>query len=138
YGCNMIYRASAIGETRFDERLPLYGWQEDVDFAAQIHKRGRIVRSQAFAGVHRGVKSGRLGGLRLGYSQIANPVYLARKGTMGLSHAGLLMMCNFVANHAKALRPEPWVDRKGRLRGNWLALWHLMTGQIDPCRVLEM
>lgn len=31
YGCNMAFRASAIGSTRFDENLPLYGWQEDVD-----------------------------------------------------------------------------------------------------------
>src|SRR5690606_24538213 len=28
YGCNMSIRAEAIEDLRFDERLPLYGWQE--------------------------------------------------------------------------------------------------------------
>ena len=32
YGCNMAFRSSGIGSSRFDERLPLYGWQEDLDF----------------------------------------------------------------------------------------------------------
>ncbi|AZO77314.1 hypothetical protein B5U98_17255 [Bosea sp. Tri-39] len=38
--------------------------------------------STALRGVHRAVKRGRTSGLRVGYSQIANTVYLARKGTM--------------------------------------------------------
>ena len=28
---------------RFDEALPLYGWQEDIDFTTQIGRRGRLV-----------------------------------------------------------------------------------------------
>lgn len=36
YGCNMAYRMAAVGETRFDPELPLYGWQEDIDFAARL------------------------------------------------------------------------------------------------------
>ena len=36
YGCNMVFRASAISDIRFDENLPLYSWQEDVDFAARV------------------------------------------------------------------------------------------------------
>jgi hypothetical protein len=32
YGCNMAIRLSAAVGLRFDEKLPLYGWQEDVDF----------------------------------------------------------------------------------------------------------
>src|SRR5690606_28448217 len=40
YGCNMAFRCSSIGDLRFDERLPLYAWQEDVDFSTQIARRG--------------------------------------------------------------------------------------------------
>src|SRR5262245_31652696 len=32
YGCNMSMRAKLVGSLRFDERLVLYGWQEDIDF----------------------------------------------------------------------------------------------------------
>ena len=99
YGCNMAFRVSAIGETRFDERLLYYGWLEDTDFSNQLLKQGRLVLTNAFAGVHCGVKSARSPGLRLGYSQIANPIYLGRKGTLPWGHAIKLMTRNIIANH---------------------------------------
>src|SRR4051812_21403560 len=34
YGCNMAFRVSALAGQRFDERLVLYGWQEDRDYGA--------------------------------------------------------------------------------------------------------
>lgn len=137
YGCNMAYRMSAIGDNRFDERLPLYGWQEDIDFAARI--TGDRVKTDAFAGVHRGAKSGReTAGHRLGYSQIANPWYLWRKGTMSARFAGKLAVRNLLANHAKMLRPEPWIDRRARARGNRLAIGDILTGSSDPERILDL
>jgi hypothetical protein len=138
YGCNMAFRVSAMGRVAFDERLPLYGWQEDVDFAGQIRHFGRVVKTNAFAGVHRGVSNGRTSGLPLGFSQIVNPIYLVRKGTMRWQHAASLMCGNLVANHAKALRPEPHIDRAGRARGNWLGLAHIFSGKLDPSRMLEL
>jgi GT2 family glycosyltransferase len=114
YGCNMAFRASAIGAERFDERLPLYAWQEDIDFAARVGKNGAIVRTNAFYGVHQGVKGARLSGLRLGYSQVVNPLYLIRKGTMAAGEALPLIIKNVMKNHARALFPEPWIDRLGR------------------------
>ncbi|MET0251907.1 MAG: glycosyltransferase [Novosphingobium sp.] len=138
YGCNMVYRATAIGSIRFDERLPLYAWQEDIDFAVQVGAHGRIVKSNAFAGVHLGVKSARNSGLRFGYSQIANPLYLLRKGTMSLGFALKLMARNLASNHARSLRPEPWVDRAGRLRGNWLGIADALRGRADPQRIMDL
>jgi hypothetical protein len=138
YGCNMAFRAAAIGAARFDERLPLYGWQEDIDFAAQLLPRGRLARTRAFAGVHCGLKGGRTSGLRLGYSQVANPLYLARKGTMRPGYSLRLIARNLVANHARALAQEPWVDRRGRLRGNWLALRDAALGRAAPENILRL
>lgn len=140
YGCNMAYRTSAIGHVRFDVNLPLYAWQEDVDFAAALRKAsgGRIVKSPVFAGVHRGAKSGRTSGTKLGYSQIANPVYLMRKGTMRGGFGRRLMWRNFIANHVRALWPEPWVDRWGRVKGNWMGLRDWATRRLSPERILEM
>lgn len=138
YGCNMVYRASMIGDTRFDESLPLYAWQEDVDFAAQLLPLGRLVQSNAFAGVHRGVKGGRTSGVKLGYSQVANPLYLMKKGTMRSGFGWQLMLRNIAANHVKTLKPEPWVDRWGRVKGNWLGIIHLLTGRLSPEHILKI
>jgi GT2 family glycosyltransferase len=135
YGCNMIYRVAAIGDTRFDERLKLYGWQEDIDFAVKLSRHGRTVKSKAFAGVHQGVKGARTSGFRFGYSQVINPLYLMRKGTMSRKFALRLMLVNLLANHVRVFRPEPWVDRRGRLRGNWLGLWDAVNGRLTPERI---
>jgi GT2 family glycosyltransferase len=138
YGCNMAFRSTAIAETRFDENLPLYGWQEDIDFAARLLPRGRLVKTYGFAGVHRGVKGARTSGIKFGYSQIINPLYLVGKKTMSAPYAARLILRNIGLNHIRLLRPEPWVDRWGRVRGNWLGLWHVLTGRIDPRLVLEL
>jgi hypothetical protein len=138
YGCNMVYRNSAIGAERFDENLPLYAWQEDIDFAARVGTRGRLVLTDAFAGVHQGVKGARLAGVRLGYSQIANPIYLMRKGTLGKVEGTKLIVRNMLMNHARALLPEPWVDRLGRCKGNWLGIFDLIRRKDRPDRVLSI
>jgi GT2 family glycosyltransferase len=138
YGCNMAFRASAIGPIRFDEALPLYGWQEDIDFAAQLLPRGRLVKTTAFYGVHRGVKGARTSGLRFGYSQVVNPIYLSRKGTMRAGYALKIVTKNVLANHLRLLNPEPWVDRVGRVRGNWLAFRDVLVGKGHPCRILNV
>jgi GT2 family glycosyltransferase len=132
YGCNMAFRMSAVQELRFDEKLPLYAWQEDVDFAGQLIAKGRIVKTNAFCGVHRGVTRGRTPGLALGFSQIVNPIYLVKKGTMRPAKALKLMAKNFLANHLKAVRPEAFIDRAGRMHGNWIGLRHLLSGKSDP------
>jgi GT2 family glycosyltransferase len=140
YGCNMAIRLRPVHAhgIRFDEALPLYGWQEDIDFSRQLAPYGEIVKSDALAGVHLGVKSGRSPGVRFGYSQLANPIYLVRKGTMSCRFAALTMTRNLIANVVRFPRPEPYVDRRGRLRGNLLALGDLMRGRLDPMRIMEL
>ncbi|WP_404933484.1 glycosyltransferase family 2 protein [Nitratireductor sp. L15S-10] len=137
YGCNMAVRLSTVRGygLRFDENLPLYGWLEDVDFSRQLARHGRIVSSERLHGVHLGTKSGRTSGLRLGYSQIANPVYLMSKKTMSPRHAAPQIMRNLVANAVKFIRPEPWVDRRGRLLGNMRAVGDLVRGRLSPRNV---
>lgn len=138
YGCNMSVRAHHIGDIRFDERLPLYGWQEDIDFTSQIRRHGRVVGLTSLIGVHLGAKSGRSSGERLGYSQVVNPIYLVKKGTMPARFAANLVGRNVAANLAKCLWPEPHVDRRGRLKGNLLAAYHLLTGRIEPEHILKL
>jgi len=140
YGCNMAFRMQYVRDNRlkFDENLPLYGWQEDIDFSLQMAPFGRLVKSDLLMGVHLGVKAGRTSGVRLGYSQIANPVYLSKKGTMSWQHARKLISKNIAANLARSIYPEPWIDRHGRLKGNLLAIIDLLRGKASPARILQL
>ncbi len=140
YGCNMAVRMAPVRQhrIRFDERLPLYGWLEDVDFSRQLAAHGDIVKCNRLEGVHLGTKrSGRSPGKRLGYSQVANRIYIMRKGHMTPRQAFEGNFRNILANLVKSLRPEPWVDRRGRLAGNFLAVWDWLRGQVDPERILQ-
>jgi len=135
YGCNMTYRCSALKGVKFDERLKLYGWQEDIDFAVQVGRKGRIVQTHSFAGIHLGVKGARTSGIKLGYSQIINPIYLNKKGTMRAGFALSLIIRNVLANHLRAFWPEPWIDRMGRVKGNWIGMMDYLRGRITPERI---
>jgi GT2 family glycosyltransferase len=137
YGCNMAFRAASIGEVRFDERLALYGWQEDLDFCGALRGRGRIVWTNRVWGVHLGTKRGKGSELRLGYSQIINPAYIVSKGNMSFGYAFRLAAKNFLANLIKSIKPESYVDRRGRLRGNLIGIAHLITGRLTPEYILE-
>lgn len=138
YGCNMALRMDHVGALRFDEALPLYGWQEDIDFTTRLSLHGRLISTGLVSGVHLGVKGGRTSGRRLGYSQVANIVYLRRKGTMPAPLGRKLLWRNVVANLMRAPFPEPHVDRLGRLRGNALAFLDLWRGRLDPRKIESM
>lgn len=137
-GCNMAFRYSAIRALRFDERLPAYAWLEDADFRGQVTRHGRFLRSDALWGVHLGHKPGRSRGIQLGYSQIANAAYLARKGTVPARYLALTAARNVASNALRALRPEPFIDRRGRLKGNLIAIGDWFNGHLAPERILEL
>jgi GT2 family glycosyltransferase len=139
YGCNMAVRRklAMAHDIRFDENLPLYGWWEDIDFSRRLMPYGAVMRSFGLRGVHLGSKNGRTSGKKLGYSQVANVIYMARKGSISMGVALRQIARNMSANHVKALKPEPWVDRIGRIQGNWKAIGDLITGRLDPRRILE-
>ncbi len=140
YGCNMAVRLEPVRThgLRFDENLPLYGWAEDVDFSRQLAAYGRIVKNWRMTGVHLGIKGGRTSGVRFGYSQIANPYYLWRKGTTRGGGALSQLVRNVLINIIKSIRPEPWIDRRGRALGNLLGLADFFRGRLDPRRILNL
>ncbi|MEZ5701004.1 MAG: hypothetical protein R3E42_02130 [Burkholderiaceae bacterium] len=69
---------------------------------------------------------------------MCNPVYLLTKRTLPPRIAIKMMLRNFAANHVKLFHAEPWIDRRGRAAGNWLALRDMLFGRIDPQRILEL
>lgn len=137
YGCNMAVRLDVVRRhgARFDEAMRYYGWYEDIDFTRQVGRHGRIMTLPAARGVHLGVKAGRGSGVRLGYAQVMNPIHLARKGTLHWNRALRSLGRHIAKNLVRAAWPEAWIDRKGRLRGNLIALGDVLRGRVDPAGV---
>jgi GT2 family glycosyltransferase len=140
YGCDMALRLATLRAhaLRFDERLPLYGWFEDVDLTYRLRRHGRVVRDDSMRGVHLGTKQGRTPGRRLGYSQVANPLHLMRTGGCPPGKALSFIARNLAMNLLRAPFPEPWADRRGRLAGNLLALGDLLRFRLDPGRIVAL
>ena len=140
YGCNMAIRLAPVLKDGllFDEKLPLYGWLEDTDFTRRLAPYGRIVQASALQGVHLATKKGRSTGVRLGYSQVANPIYMVRKGSVNRRYAYAQLGRNLAKNVVRSFWPEPWVDRRGRLKGNLLGLLDLAFSRLDPTRIVSL
>jgi GT2 family glycosyltransferase len=139
YGCHMSARTSVFETFRFDERLPLYAFAEDLDFGLACARQGRLVVIENCRMVHLGTSSGRLPGARLGFSQVMNPIYLWHKGALTSNYRMARYVLKFFAANAvhaclSGLKP----DRLGRLRGNFLALRSALRGRVMPEDVLEM
>lgn len=138
YGCNMAVRAKYLKRLHFDERLPLYGWLEDSDFSAQLASFGPLLRSDRLVGVHLGTKSGRISGIRFGYSQVANNLYLMRKGTLSLNLGWKLAVRAFLGNMIRTFIGVHEIDYAGRFRGNVMALIDIVRFRSRPERILEL
>jgi GT2 family glycosyltransferase len=139
YGCNFAYRIGSAPDVRFDDRLPLYSWLEDHDFARQLGRHGLLAEVDDCVIVHRAAASGgRQQHTRLGYSQVANPLYLWRKGSFPAWLAARELL-RPVAKNLTHARPGPdsgW--RRERLRGNLLALGDVARGRLTLERVRDL
>lgn len=139
YGCCMSFRHSVFNHIRFDERLPLYSWLEDSDIGIRAQKYGKCGVCMDARLIHLGVTSGRVSGLKFGFSQIMNPVYLASTGVLDWKEVlRIHIMKVLAANIIGLLRFDRQVDRMGRLHGNFLALGMWAKGKIEPERILTL
>ncbi|MFT3860521.1 glycosyltransferase family 2 protein [Micropruina sp.] len=139
YGCNFAFRLAAVPDMRFDERLPLYSWLEDHDFARRLMRRGELAKVDDCVIVHRGAGSGgRTNHVRLGYSQVMNPIYLHRKGSFPLWLMMLETVPRTMKNVVRAVFGSEKEWRRARVRGNLLALGDALIGRITPERITEL
>jgi GT2 family glycosyltransferase len=141
-GQNIFVRSQVFEKVLFDENLPLYGWLEDLDFATNILRYGRIIMNTETCWAHIGTPGGRTTGLRFGYSQVVNPLYLWRKnGKPGLSRVIFGHWLRYLAyNYRRELIKHPGdrSDRSGRFTGNLIALRHVLAGKVDPTYILQV
>jgi GT2 family glycosyltransferase len=139
YGCNFVVRFSGAPDLRFDERLPLYSWLEDHDFARRLLRHGRLAMVHDCVIVHRAAASGgRQAHLKLGYSQVMNPVYLHRKGSFPLWLVGQQVFRPVAKNVALSVAGPSASWRRERLRGNGTAVHDIVRGRITPERIVDL
>jgi GT2 family glycosyltransferase len=141
-GCNIYVRSEILLTERFDERLPLYGWLEDRDFAWRCARHGKLVRNQSALIAHLATRSGRTPDVRYGYTKIANPFYMWRKSVIP-SLAELIFMFwmkTTLANIIRAIMPKQPQnpDYKMRLMGNLMAYRDLILFRLDPRNILSI
>lgn len=145
YACGASVRWAIARDIRFDERLPLYSWLEDRDYAIRLTA---VSPGHYFANavdavfVHRAVGSGgRSNHRRLGYSQVSNPIWLHEKGSFSLRLMIRFVIRSFAGNLVFGLFPVR--GRSGRLRrlqGNLQALGDVVRsgGRATPERAVEI
>lgn len=142
YGCNFAIRWGILHTLRFDERLPLYSWLEDLDYACRARHFGRLSRLEGAILVHRGSNSGgRTAHRRLGYSQVANPWWLAEKGSFSFHIAAGQLLRPLVKNALLSAIPAGrFRDRRQRFGGNVRAIHDLIRsgGHAFPERIREI
>jgi glycosyltransferase involved in cell wall biosynthesis len=138
YGCNMAYRAKAIERFTFDERLVLHGWLEDRDFAFRAGTGARMIWTDAVWGVHLGTRQERPPGFRFGYSQVVNPWYLMKKGSMTIFDVYLSIFRGLAGNALGIFFPNSHIDRWGRLKGNIIGIKDIIFGRWAPEKVAEL
>lgn len=139
YGCNFVVRISCAPGLRFDERLPLYSWLEDHDFARRLMRVGMLAEVDDCVIVHRAASSGgRQAHRRLGYSQVMNPVYLARKGSFPVWLAAQQIFRPLAKNVLLSAAGPSKAWRRERLRGNGTAARDIVRGRITPERVADL
>lgn len=131
YGCNMTFRRDAMVTERFDERLSLYGWLEDLDFSRAVAKHGPLAIVNNLLIAHLQSTSGRMNHRRFGFAQVMNPWYLWRKGCITQRELWMTHLLRGIGANITKLPTNPR-DRLSRLRGNLLALAMIARGRVEP------
>jgi GT2 family glycosyltransferase len=139
YGCAMNIRRHWLKVEQFDERLPLYALGEDCEMGFRLSRHGSVGGSGSCLVAHLAVRSGRMSEVGVGYAQIINPLYFAAKGigfprmaTYWQKMVKMPLVNLFFWRFPFLDKNRSLADRKGRFRGNLLALRDVARGRIEP------
>jgi GT2 family glycosyltransferase len=145
YGCAMNIRRRLLDLEQFDENLPLYALGEDCEMGFRLSRHGSVGGSGSCLVVHLAVRSGRISEVGVGYAQIINPLYFSCKGIGFPKFATYwqklvkMPMVNLIFWLIPSFdQKSSFVDRKGRFRGNILALSDVAKGKIEPMNLLNV
>ncbi len=134
-GSRMSCRGSLLGRVRFDERLPLYGYQEDFDFSMECAQYGKLVLNNRCLMVHMETTSGRMGSRRRGYSEVVNPIYIWSKGR-GVKLKRIL--AGSIKRTLKNIIRCTHSDGRRRFAGNMIGWAMILRGKLEPEYITEL
>ncbi len=140
YGADKTARREILEKVPFDERLRLYSFMEDMDFARRCAKLGRIGTVDACRAVHLATSPGRTSERRRGFIQIMNPAYVRRKNLISAREFWVGYVFIFLRNNSLGmfLISGQRLLRQKRLGGNLRAMWCVVRGRIEPELVGEI
>jgi glycosyltransferase involved in cell wall biosynthesis len=140
YGCLLFVRRILLEKETFDERLSGYSFLEDVDFARRGMRHGQVGHFSGAVYVHLRIGSGRVNDRQFGYTQMVNPFYLYRKGSLHFRELGQCWFSGLASNVVFSFLGQFWgrvpTDYRRRLTGNLKGLWELLLGKAAPERCL--
>jgi GT2 family glycosyltransferase len=141
YGCLFFVRRTLLERERFDERLSGYSFLEDVDFARRGLRHGQVGFYSGVIYVHLRIGSGRVNDRQFGYTQMVNPFYLYRKGSLRFGELGQCWFSGLAANSIYSVLgrfcgriPDNY---RRRLSGNLNGVWEVLLGKAAPERCLR-
>jgi GT2 family glycosyltransferase len=143
YGCNMVIRRHVFLKEKFDERFVLYAWMFEIEMTYRLLAYGKVGRYAGGQLIHLKVQSGRISGVKFGYTQLVNRWYLALRPSLKgrrfyiLCWAAYWIMRSTVENFIFQItrKNDPYIDYAGRFRGNLRAWYDLFQGKVCPERI---
>ena len=134
YGANMTVRREVADAEPCDERILVYGFMFDVDFARRCAKHGLAGTVDACRAVHLATQSGRTSDRRRGFVQIMNSAYVRRKALISAREYWVGAVLTFLRNNffGMLLISGQRRSRARRLSGNLLAIWYILRGRVEP------
>jgi hypothetical protein len=87
----VIYRSSEIKKSRFDKKLGIYGYLEDLDFSLQLKKRGKLMVCSDAKYTHN--QSITRPGFQFGKKELRNRYYIVKKHKLNV---GLFFLTTFL------------------------------------------
>jgi len=87
----VIYRISEIKNLRFDKKLGVYGYLEDLDFSLQLKKRGKLMVCSDAKYTHN--QSITRPGFQFGKKELRNRYYIVKKHKLNI---GLFFLTTFL------------------------------------------
>lgn len=134
YGANMTVRRAVADAEPCDERILVYGFMFDVDFARRCARHGLVGTVDACRAVHLAAQSGRTSDRRRGFVQIMNSAYVMKKELISTKEFFVDYLLTFLRNNFLGMI---FISGQRRIRlkrliGNLLAISYLLRGRVEP------
>lgn len=117
----VIYKSSEIKNVRFDNKLGVYGYLEDLDFSLELKKRGNLMVCSAAKYTHD--QSITRPGFEFGKKELKNRYYIVKKHKLNINLFFLTSFFRMILTFKEGLMGD--LNSFKRLIGNLAALFSI-------------